>query len=419
MSNAGLYVDRNPETRTAGKAFTLADESAVECLTFEERPATPPHVKTWRKSLREEVGKVVVHPGLLGDAQPEVGQGGHGKPNFKDASVSDVMAANQLSEVQQTLMDKAEAIYETSRKEPLGKPYHRQGHVLPEVTKTAEFEFGYRPPEVQCLTAAESMNPADPFDKEDSAGAIHEQYIRSHNLYNTGEQTRRNYDWPEHRIKDPANFGFGVEQPIVASGAGVGQAMNPSEEEQLFVDAKNLNDYKEYSGAQFGTVLKYSEESGYGLGAAHAHGAPSKSSDQSTALCFTTEKGNETLERDLGQSVTPGWRNTADGGATGDALRKFGVPSVRIDLAAPKSRSVSDFQNYGDEPPGGRIIFPSKYSTMGVTELDFQAAFDKADLKEIVALAFPEIDEQGFEAAFEQASSDGATCSVNAFAGVI
>ena len=51
--------------------------------------------------------------------------------------------------------------------------------------------------------------------------------------------------------------------------------------------------------------------------------------------------------------------------------RKYGVPTIRTDLPAPRIRRVSDRVNYGDESNAYGLTNPSIYSTHGVHEKDF------------------------------------------------
>ena len=52
------------------------------------------------------------------------------------------------------------------------------------------------------------------------------------------------------------------------------------------------------------------------------------------------------------------------------ALRKYGVPSLRSDLPAPRIRRVCDWTNYGDVPGVWAVINPSVFSEHGVYESD-------------------------------------------------
>ena len=51
--------------------------------------------------------------------------------------------------------------------------------------------------------------------------------------------------------------------------------------------------------------------------------------------------------------------------------RKYGVPTIRTDLPAPRIRRVDDRKNYGDESDAYGLVNPSLFSTHGVYEKDF------------------------------------------------
>ena len=45
----------------------LGEQTTALCMEIGERPPTPPHVQKWRKSMYENPGQRVVHPGMIGD----------------------------------------------------------------------------------------------------------------------------------------------------------------------------------------------------------------------------------------------------------------------------------------------------------------------------------------------------------------
>ena len=67
MSNTGKFADRTPGIRQAGLTSALANESSSACLDYPEPPSTPEGIKKWRKSLQQEPGKVLIHPGQMAD----------------------------------------------------------------------------------------------------------------------------------------------------------------------------------------------------------------------------------------------------------------------------------------------------------------------------------------------------------------
>ena len=50
--------------------------------------------------------------------------------------------------------------------------------------------------------------------------------------------------------------------------------------------------------------------------------------------------------------------------------RTYGTPTVRVDLPAPRFKSVSDRTNYGDEADAWGLLTPSVFTNNGVYEND-------------------------------------------------
>ena len=75
--------------------------------------------------------------------------------------------------------------------------------------------------------------------------------------------------------------------------------------------------------------------------------------------------------------MTPGYRNILTEKSRG---RTFGVPSVRTDIPKYAVRSVADSQNYGDDPTGKELLYPSALSQMGIDDDEFTNLRDKDDI---------------------------------------
>lgn len=52
-------------------------------------------------------------------------------------------------------------------------------------------------------------------------------------------------------------------------------------------------------------------------------------------------------------------------------IRTYGIPSVRVDLPAPRIKRVSDTTNYGDTSTAANLLHPSVHALQGVHEEDF------------------------------------------------
>lgn len=70
-------------------------------------------------------------------------------------------------------------------------------------------------------------------------------------------------------------------------------------------------------------------------------------------------------DRDLGKSITPGFRNITF------QDRVYGCPSIRSDIPClpPNRRSLADSQNYGDDVPAQELINPPAFSDLSIGPL--------------------------------------------------
>lgn len=93
------------------------------------------------------------------------------------------------------------------------------------------------------------------------------------------------------------------------------------------------------------------------------------------------------------------------GGLSTRDYRKYGVPTIRTDLPAPRIRRVSDRTNYGDESNAYGLTNPSMYSTHGVFEKDFLLPRPKHELQEIFSNIGLQMDGATFERLYDNAAN--------------
>jgi EF-hand domain-containing family member B len=86
-------------------------------------------------------------------------------------------------------------------------------------------------------------------------------------------------------------------------------------------------------------------------------------------------------DKDLGKSIKPGCTNTIK--RPEDIGRSFGCPTIRNDIPYKAKRSISDFQNYGDEPEAVDLLMPSTFVELGVSEWDFQQPRSRQEIKDL------------------------------------
>ena len=113
------------------------------------------------------------------------------------------------------------------------------------------------------------------------------------------------------------------------------------------------------------------------------------------------------LETKIDLSVTDYRKTSATYGANHDVnttqLRRFGVPSRRNDLPAPRLRKLDDRQNYGDEPSTYSLISPSILAKHGLSERDVFMPRSRKEIMTILAHIGVDMNEEDFDAIWERA----------------
>lgn len=99
-------------------------------------------------------------------------------------------------------------------------------------------------------------------------------------------------------------------------------------------------------------------------------------------------------DADLGRSLREGFRNWPTPGRT------FGVPSVRTDLPQPQHLSVSNTQNFGNEPNAFSLLSPCSTADRGVNETHYLQRHGRAAIRTLVTDAQIAMDDAEFEACF-------------------
>ncbi|KAM9353554.1 EF-hand domain-containing family member B [Symphorus nematophorus] len=84
--------------------------------------------------------------------------------------------------------------------------------------------------------------------------------------------------------------------------------------------------------------------------------------------------------------------------------RTYGIPTVRSDLPAPRIRSVSDTNNYGDTSTAADLLYPSVYAIYDVHEEHFFSPRSKKEIAEFFKNVGVNISEETFEEAWKLAS---------------
>jgi hypothetical protein len=110
------------------------NENAVACMTYQERPRTPEEIRKYRRSANLEPGKRYQHPATMGDMDSLRLEARTFGVTSKSSETTTSALLNQnvgVGTVGKLDYIKAERIYHTTNREPLGKTYKR-GNPLPE-----------------------------------------------------------------------------------------------------------------------------------------------------------------------------------------------------------------------------------------------------------------------------------------------
>lgn len=299
--------------------------------------------------------------------------------------VPDVITQHAPSQILEAMNERKEEVYQSNRREPLGKAYSR-GHNLPEKTSDAKFRFG-----IESVASEDARHLVYPEGFSSSIRtaqeAAHPLYVASHGNFDPGEQRRRGYEWEKTNIKDPAEFRFGKTEKEEYIN-GVGKALNPSSDETLphnpGIASKKVEDFKDTHTDELGRPRNLGLGA-RGLNVDHTFGMPSsKTIEWNAARCIhgNANEKEQQPDLDLGRCVKPGLRNISGAHIGGEANRPFGCPSIRKDIVAPRIKSVADIQNYGDEPDAKTLLYPSGFTD--VNDDDFLVPYSEKAMKEIL-----------------------------------
>lgn len=391
----GKIKDRvAPTVRPSGRSTTVPQADSVsrnlQSEIYFKAPATPSNERRFRR-LSHLPGEMHVHHGLK-DQKLAGDEFRYGVRTIKGVSTEDSMKAGQLVGVAEYKNSCKEQIYDSLKREPLGKPYNR-GHEL----QMHPDGFGVKSGEP--VNSKKIIYPTDN-PHPDEASRI--QYRKTHNNYHPGERIERNYTWPE--ATNEMGFRYGAMSANAVEGAGAKLALSHDVEDdgthkrtrlvqKVVEDYRNVQHPKHFKKAH----AKQGAE-GPHLGHEHRYGVKSSVSEYNAASCV---RGYYSLEeqlpdQDLGRCTKPGRRNvTAE-------ERAFGCPSVRTDVVAPHPtrRSVADEMSYGDEPGAAAILAPQRFDNKGIPDREFLVRRPREELEQLMANA--PVDNVDFDSLWEE-----------------
>merc|ERR1719352_1795858 len=189
MMQEGRFRDYVPRLRPAGRSTVvpLNDSAAMDVQPeiFYAAPPTPIKERRFRRS--QVPGEIHVHHSLKDQRLPGE-EFTYGIRGVRGSSTELCMKAGQKFGIEAYKEGVKEMIYESNKKEPLGKPYIRGDHIkmLPE---------GFGNPSGEPEDCKKVVFPVNLALKETEAAR--EMYKRSHNRFDPGERVKRGYNWPD------------------------------------------------------------------------------------------------------------------------------------------------------------------------------------------------------------------------------
>merc|ERR1719456_673774 len=399
MRQEGRFRDFAPQMRPAGRSTVvpLNDSAGMDVQPEIHYPAPPTPIKERRFRRSHMPGEIHVHHSLKDQRLP--GEDfRYGIRGVKGSSTEICMKAGQKFGIEEYKIGVKEKIYESNKKEPLGKPYIRGDPIkmLPE---------GFGNPSGEPEDCKKVVFPVD-IPLRDSE-EVRLQYKRSHNHFEPGERVERGYTWPEE-TNDPF-FKFGVAaQHGAPDGSNMKLALNCMAEDdgqykQTKMVQKVCEDYRNVVHPKFSSKVHYMQGAkGPPMDPNWAYGIKSITSDCTARSCIL---GYYTLDeqlpdQDLGRCTKVGRRNLTQ------EKRAFGTPSIRTDLEAPPGRrSVADLTNYGDECGAAALLNPQRFDNKGVPDREFLLRRPKEELRGLIDAGGYCLDEaqMDFDEIWEQA----------------
>jgi hypothetical protein len=230
------------------------------------------------------------------------------------------------------------------------------------------------------------------------------------NLADVNQQLKRDYQWPEG-VK-PENHRFGV-----VAKDGVTKGVELCLKQQELPETRIVSQRAERIRSQMGDALgrtRASTGSLRQLGENHVFGKVEKTDPFGARKCIKGDYTPEQMapDKDLGVSK----RKLDPRTKIPDAdVRVFGVPSIRYDKPAPKFRSVTSTQAYGNEENSQRLLFPSNYSYTGVDDEDFMKQRAPEDVRNVFSKIGASFSDDEFKRICDKAQKDYGSLSVDSF----
>jgi hypothetical protein len=396
MADLKLFRDYNPQVPPSGKSSMIyldTTERDVQPDIYFPAPPTPALERKYRKN--QVAGEICVHFGLKDQKLPD-DEFRYGVRTCKGETTEAALKAGQKFGIQAYKEGVAEQVYESNKREPLGKCFDR-GHNVP------------LPP---CGYGKKNGEPEDgkeaifPRGVEPEPEHIRQRYVKTHGNFAPSEMFTRQYNWPDATMEK--NFRFGVAANTgLGEGVGVRMVLSTDKADDgsfpvtRFVQ-RTGEDYRHVVHPELGKKRNYQQQKPP-MAPDHAYGIKSTSAEVTARTCILGYYSlNEQLpDQDLGRCIKPGRRNVTS------ESRAFGTPSVRADIPAlpQERRSLADTQNYGDEVGSQVLLNPQRFDSQGVPDKEFLLRRPKDELRSLMENSGYTFSEADFDGIWNTAAS--------------
>jgi len=338
-------------------------ESAAGCLRHEARPTTPKDVKKYRKSFFEEPGKRVNHWGAIDDS----------------IQLLEKIGTQRLGSRSDAYSDNVSDVFSGSHAGSFANVMNKHKEALNHQQKAGTIFVPREQKRGEQVSSKDLIYSMAEYKLED---ALRDQYKKSHNSYQPGEQRDRKYEWKDI---DPKHHRFGaIESKPLHDDASVASCLRPeSKIDQTRIVNLAVENHRSMNTNILGKSKYRGNLDSESTQRLIAHQNKMKQvtvPEWSARQCLQGEykEADQHPDEDLGCARRPGFRNFTNGD------RVFGTPSVRTDIKPPTTRSISDSQNYGDDTNAAKLLYPSRIATQGLDESDFSTPLDRGEIRDVM-----------------------------------
>lgn len=395
-----LRNDPLPEVATAGKIFEVSGDSAANALNenYEGRPTTPEGVKKYVSYHKYAVGRgpPISNPAI----DPNKRYGTTGK--YED-SISRVRpGAVSPDRLHEYIKERKEDCY--LRRQPLGKP--------------KAMNFKVSDPDLRHGRKSVKSESAKPLIHPPATGPTLKKGMLNATKAEINEITRpmnRKYDWSSTFVKDPAKYRFGRASNI---GRGPGNSQLTTElktDTRTVAVKKRIMDFKNRTRYPIGrarNTLQVVKD----LPKDFRFGIKGQWGTSGTKDCLAYSIEDQQPDKDLGMSKLKFSKRELLPKEHKD--RRFGLPSLRRDINAPKVKSVADTNNYGDEVDAQDTLYPEAYYNEGIEASDFLEVRQAQEVRKIFEEIGIKLSDEDFSALAGQAVKEFGGLSIDSFRNV-